>query len=283
MIISEKKLRRIVNEILNEFRLPEKNIDFEKNKMTLSSQEVSIAIDKAIGKTHASGRKFHPAFLNSLNESKQAVDMTDEELEKAVSILVNMVAKEKIYVDSLTYDNNEDLESPDLEIIKSIMLFTSGHVPTVRSPESFDLKNFKDEFSTGTFHWGADKADYSIANKLMTRISSLKRISPYLGSIFRGMRLDENVVNSLAPGIEFNNWPISSWTIKKQVALRYSQQGDENKKSVVLVINKCNYGCKIDKISDYEEEAEYVLGKKLIIKKIIKKITHIEISCEVID
>jgi hypothetical protein len=151
MKISESQLRKIIQAQLKEFRLPEKDLEINLTNKP-SPQDVSKALDNALGRTHVSGRKFHPAFLSSLNESKQAVDLTDDELLKKVHELSMMSRSDELDHRSFKFSDGSQIQSPGFEIIKSILLFTGGHVPSVRNPEAFNLdknkKNIKIKFGS---------------------------------------------------------------------------------------------------------------------------------------
>jgi hypothetical protein len=270
MIISEKKLRRIVNEILNEFRQSEKNVDLDFYQSKPTTQQVSAALDKALGGTHVSGRKFHPAFLNSLNESKQAVDFADDELLKRVHELSMMSISGDITPKYLEFSDGTEIQSPDLEIVKSILAFTGGHVPSVRNPEVFDATKTGRIKRTYTV---PNKNDYVTANIIMTRLASAHNSTGLYNEIYRGITLDQNIAKFLDPGIEFNNWPISSFTINDGEARDFIKFEDTTTEAgVLLSIEKPDFGCYIKHLSVYPSEDEYVLGKKLIIKSVRKPV-----------
>jgi len=268
MQISESKLRKIIRAQLKEFRLPEKDLGLNlANK--LSPQEVSKALDNALGRTHASGRKFHSAFLGSLNESKkQVVDMTDEELLKSVHELSMLARSGELEHRHLQLIDGTLIGSPGLEIIKSILLFTGGHVAAVRNPSNFDPDKNNAISRTNIV---PDKDDYTVANIVMTKLASARSEIAFNSKIYRGIVIDQNVAMSLDPGIEFNNWPISSFTTSTDIADRFARIKDyDTDAAVFLIIDEPNFGCNIRHLSAYTVEDEYVLGKKLIIKSVDK-------------
>ena len=267
MQISESKLRKIIRAQLKEFRLPEKDLEMNLTNK-LSPQEVSKALDNALGRTHASGRKFHPAFLSSLNESKQAIDLTDDELLNRVHHLSMLSRSDTIDHRKLEFLDGGQIQSPDLEIIKSILLFTGGNVPSVRNPEVFDPDKIKKITRSNLV---PNKDDYVTANIIMTKLASANSKIPFNNKIYRGIVIDQNVAMSLDPGIEFNNWPISSFTTSTEVADRFVRiVNPAQEAGVFLIIDEPNFGCNIRHLSAYTVEDEYVLGKKLIIKSVDK-------------
>ena len=280
MQISESKLRKIIRAQLKEFRLPEKDLEMNLTNK-LSPQEVSKALDNALGRTHASGRKFHPAFLSSLNESKQAIDLTDDELLQKVHELSMMSRSGELDYKFLQFSNGDEIQSPDLEIVTSILAFTGGHVPSVRNPEVFDATKTSKIKRTYVV---PNKSDYQIANIIMTRLASAKNGITFNDKIYRGITLDQNVAKSLDPGIEFNNWPISSFTIDSQEARDFIKFKDTRTDAgVLLSVEQPGFGCYIKHLSAYPSEDEYVLGKKLMIKSVRKPVPDAAIKMYFVD
>lgn len=267
MKVTESQLRKIIRAQLKEFRLPEKDLEMNLSNK-LSPQEVGKALDNALGRTHVSGRKFHPAFLSSLNESKQAIDLTDDELLNRVHHLSMLSRSDTIDHRKLEFLDGGQIRSPDLEIIKSILLFTGGNVPSVRNPEVFDPDKSKKITRTDLV---PGKDDYVTANIIMTKLASANNRIPFNNKIYRGITIDKNVAKSLDPGIEFNNWPISSFTTNTGVADRFMRiVNPAQEAGVFLTVDEPNFGCNIKYLSAYTVEDEFVLGKKLIIKSVHK-------------
>ena len=261
MKISESQLRKIIQVQLKEFRLPEKDIDLSSKK--LSPQDVASALDKAIGGTHASGRKFNSVFTRSLNESKkEAIDMSSDEIFERVLNLSTLSKNFLINPNALTYDSGETLQSPDLEIVKSIIVFTGGNVPTIRNPSLYDANKVKALKRTTYL---PKKNDYEIANVILSKLAVHKLKESELQPIFRGLRLNKDIAKSIVKGIEFNNWTISSWTSDIDVAHDFSiyAPGGDDVIPVVLKILDTSHGCSIQDLSIYPTESEYLLGKKI--------------------
>lgn len=280
MQISESKLRKIIRAQLKEFRLPEKDLEVNLTNK-LSPQQVGKALDNALGRTHVSGRKFHPAFLSSLNESKQAIDLTDDELLNRVHHLSMLSRSDTIDHRKLEFLDGGQIQSPDLEIIKSILLFTGGNVPSVRNPEVFDPDKSK---KITRSNLAPNKDDYVTANIIMTKLASANNQIPFNNEIYRGIVIDQNVAKSLDPGIEFNNWPISSFTIDNQQARDFIKFKDTRTDAgVLLSVEQPGFGCYIKHLSVYPSEDEYVLGKKLMIKSVRKPVPDAAIKMYFVD
>jgi hypothetical protein len=126
------------------------------------------------------------------------------------------------------------------------------------------------------------KNDYQIANKIMTKLSVSKNYSEP-DSIFRGIVVDKSIGDNLRPFIEFNNWPISSFTLDGAIAWNFITANIlPDKISVLIEINNPSHGSDISQFSYYRHESEVVLGKRLLIKDVDKNDDHIRLECDII-
>jgi hypothetical protein len=175
-----------------------------------------------------------------------------------------------------------------MKVFQSIILFTGGNVATVRDPSLFDSKKTKNT-NKDLFKnlYSVTNETYKTANSIMTRLAMSKNYSKF-NQISRGVKIDPIVADNLRPGIEFNNWPISSFTKMKAVSLGFSVAEKHDGKQVIIVIKNPSHGSDISKFSQYPNEEEVVLGKKLVIKNVqpIKYATYdedfLEVQCDIV-
>jgi hypothetical protein len=285
MKITESQLRKIIQTQLKEFRLPEKELSMS------SDNDLGVMLDKALGGKHASGRPF-PSWLNlSINENKQIIDLSEDDLLNYVDQLMSLAKRDVIDVDSFSifYDGEKhNLESPYLEIIKSIVLFTGGNVASVRSPTKFRTQLADPLYSAGKYNidYIPKKIDYQIAKNILLKLAAAKNDKINM-PIYRGITLNFHTTNLFKPGIKFNNWPLSSWTTDKTVALEFAESGygfsDDTK--ILIQIDRPRFGCYIADLSAYEAEKEVIFGKKLKIIEVVnpEEDGYMTLACKVLD
>jgi hypothetical protein len=107
-------------------------------------------------------------------------------------------------------------------------------------------------------------------------------------NLYRGIALSNEVYASLEPGIQFQNWPISSWTTNRSVANNFASQdfSPYDEKRVILYIEESEYGCEVGTATNYFAEYEVVMGKRLEIVE-VKSFRGLSlfnlVTCKVID
>ena len=267
----------------------------------LSNEEISRALDRELANKHASGRKFHSAFIRSVNENEERArisagvyDISANDLAEMIRDLSKRIGRAKIQV-AVNKDSNflekyklNSAELNDIEntVLMSVLLFTDGSVTALRDPDAFNPAKAEKIYGSEI---KPQKVDYELANYVMTKIATAA-MKPV--NIYRGISVEKNVADNLRPGIEFNNWDISSWTTSNAVALRFAYHttiSTRKKEMVPLMLNilPSSYGCNISRISGYPSEEEVVMGKRILIKKVEKKTTdygsHFSADCEVIS
>ena len=271
MKISELKLRKIIQAQLKEFRLPEKEVSISADR------NISAILDKALGGMHASGRKFPSWLSSSVNENKQIMDLNENELLTYTDQLITLQERGTLDIEkfSILHDGeNKELPSPYLEIVKSILLFTGGNVASVRSPSKFKASR-ANNLDSGVGIYSIDylpkKLDYQIAKNFLLKLAVAKN-SKINFPIYRGITLNLKDVKSIKPGIKFNNWPLSSWTANKTIAVEFSgaDAGWADDVRVLIKINNPQYGYDISSLSAYPVEKEVIFGKKIKIVKVTK-------------
>jgi len=261
---------KIIKRILNEFRMPEKELNLDLNTK-LSSVEVSKALDDAIGNKHVNGKPY-PAWLKSVKEdSIKKIKLTVASFKKFLKTEIADVS------------NNEDV----LSIWRSFYLFTSASVAAIRDPSKYNAKkavNFTKDGEAAAdlpFKFNDDdiflhlvdftptKQDYENASAILKYAASSK-IKVY-DEIHRGITVPKQVCASLAPGIQFQNWPISSWTLDRAIAVQFSRANYdyETEQRIILTVKGCEYGCAVGEATNFQNEEEVVMGKKLEIVEVI--------------
>jgi hypothetical protein len=308
--MKERLLRSIIREELKrltEFapgKFSNISLDASESDKSMSDIEVSKALDNALKGRHASGRPFSSQFRSSLHENIEEDSIVDygKLLYKMNNDLKNKDIFKKFdgagpYYNQLfkvdykkidTLKKSGQINPNEMKILQSIMLFTGGNVTSVRDPKRFDPKlTANTEIELFNNLHLVTKETYETANKILSSLAISKN---YFGfnKIFRGLNIEDDIASNLRPGIEFNNWPISSFTKVKDVALGFSIANNENQKQVLIVINNPSHGSDISKFSNYPNEQEVVLGKKILIKKIRSDQFEnfdeyfLEIECDVI-
>jgi hypothetical protein len=261
---------KIIKRLLNEFRMPEKELNLDLNTK-LSPAVVSKALDDAIGNKHVNGKPY-PAWLKSVKEdSIKKIKLTVASFKKFIKTEIADVS------------NHEDV----LSIWRSFYLFTSASVAAIRDPSKYDAKkaiNFtKDSAAVAVLPYELKdddrflhlvdftptKQDYENASAILKYAASSK-IKVY-DEIHRGITVPKQVRASLAPGIQFQNWPISSWTLDRKIAMIFSKTDYdyETENRIILTVKGCEYGCAVGDATNYQNEEEIVMGKKLEIVEVI--------------
>jgi hypothetical protein len=185
-------------------------------------------------------------------------------------ILIKIVINLRI-INIEDWDNFSDVEKA---IINSVAVFTGGHVASVRDVSKFDkaLAYKPNELIPihGEFR-NPDLSDYKLAYHVMNLFASrpCDPIEVYRGI---GVERDPSFFKGLKPGIQFNNWPISSFATKGSIARRFAKTAaflDPEKKPLVITVQNMNMGSSISPYSLYTDEYEFVSSARL-------KIIHYE-------
>jgi len=225
-----------------------------------------------------------------MSSEKEIFDLPAEKLLSLVKFFNKMASSDLIDMFNMTYKDGEPIEYPEFDLILSIRLFTGESVRTVRDPSEYNSE-FARKIQKTNPEVIPTKRLYEKANKILTKLASVKNEKANF-TIYRGISLDENVVKLLRPGMEFNNWSISSWSTSYQKAQAFGAPTKEGHVRVILKIENPGYGCDIHHLSLFVSEEEFILGKKLIIEKIdfvdnrnkfVDGKTHYQILCKVLD
>jgi len=165
------------------------------------------------------------------------------------------------------WDNFSDVEKA---IINSVAVFTGGHVASVRDVSKFDkdLAYKPNELIPihGEFR-NPDLSDYKLAHHVMSLFASrpCDPIEVYRGI---GVERDPSFFKGLKPGIEFNNWPISSFATKESTARGFAKMAAtmrRAKEPMVITVQNMNKGSLISPYSLYADEYEFVSSARLMI------------------
>ena len=267
-------------------------------------QKAGDVLDDLLSKTHASGRKL-PKGFHKITEDDSASAM---EIVKQItpSVIREVISK---YDSIEQIDVSKISDPREIAIINSLILFTAGNVATVRSPENFsdeDAKelqspimghgygsasyvdskrqNYKDDdrisksyqykMERGThlppYLLKPTKELYTIANYVLIQCGAMTGFSRKSNkTIYRGLRIPEQIHGNLKIGTTFNNKMISSWSTSKKVAEGYANdQAVSAGKWCLLTINNPQHGTDVSSLSAYEHEEEYILGTPVVIKNI---------------
>jgi hypothetical protein len=176
----------------------------------------------------------------------------------------------------------KDLTPKELEVAKSIALFTGGNVESCRNPDAFDLaaaEPFEAQFFEGDdepYAFTPTKADYQRANATLL---SLVRRPGYEGDpsevpderkglTYRGMRVDQSVLDALevgAPGFPLGN--ISSSSQGRHTAEVFGRNataadfvGSETPRPRMEVRTQTTHGTDIKLLSIFPGELETLIG-----------------------
>lgn len=166
------------------------------------------------------------------------------------------------------YKGMADLSEIEQMIITSIAIFTGGHVPSVRDVSKFNkalADNPNDLLPLRGGFRNPDLIDYKIAHHVMSLLSN-RRCKPF--EAYRGIGVDKNPAffAGLKPGIEFNNWPISSFATSESIAKRFARNvsyGYRNKEPLVIIVPNMNRGTSISPYSLFSDEDEFVSSVRL--------------------
>lgn len=286
MKITESHLRKIIRAQLKEFRLPEKELSISTNA------DIGKILDQALANKHASGRPFPSWLRNSINENLEIESMNEEALLKIVSELNKMKKNSTLFdMETLSYGIKK-LDSPYLEVLKSILLFTGGNVETVRHPSKYrsSIAKETETFGDYTMNYGdvknfiPTKSDYQIAKNVLSKLATAKNDKINM-PIYRGIAIDSEKANLIKPGIKFNNWTLSSWTIDRSIAIDFAESDyDDDNTKILIQINNPQFGCYIGNLSAFQQEKEVIFGKKLkIIDVVNEKENSMKLECEVVS
>jgi hypothetical protein len=299
-------LRKLIKEILDSWE-PESS--YTQRIDAMAPAEVALILKNAIGGRHASGKRYHSAFLKSGMNENSEVWPSPEEIEKFLKDYkenFEVTPARNMYKDNYGDEDWKNLPHVVQQIIGSIFLFTGGHVPTVRDPNKYNQRrahhpvmshkySLPADGSPASGAGGATKfpsfANYKMANHVMTILSSRKSETPV--KAYRGIKVpnDPAFLEGLKPGVEFNCWPISSFTLNYSVAVDFASgpygkltdegEWDNSECGILIKINKLITGTHIDPYSWFPNEFEFVSSPKLIIKNFIMRENggHI-LSCE---
>lgn len=185
----------------------------------------------------------------------------------------------------------EDLDLKD--VYEAVQLFTAGNVNSVRDPSAFN-KHLADDlnlsytllpskkvletqpdkyFDAVGYPLTPVKSDYESANTINNVLASANYssiVSRLQGSgvslqgantskLFRGMKLEKEVINKLNEGSTFDHGNMASWTYDLNQALRFATYGSYG--SFQAVIFECENplrGTPIEHISKYSNEREVI-------------------------
>ena len=289
---NKQNLKKLIREMLDNWE-PESS--YTQRIDAMSPKEVASILKDAIKGRHASGKKYHPAFQRGrINEASESWP-TSEEIERFLidyreefeTMPARQMFLSKGPVDYSGLDDWKNLPHTVQQIIGSIFLFTGAHVASVRDPNKYDLIKAHSKFllpddgpsSSAPGASGGEKVpslvDYRMANHVMTILSNRK--SKNNEKVYRGIRVpnDPAFLEGLKPGIEFECWPISSFTINHFVAMRFAEGEEEwgtkraglNELGVLIVIKSISTGTYIHDYSYFSGEYEFVSSPKLVIEK----------------
>jgi hypothetical protein len=276
----------------------------ENWKKFLVEQQTTALLDDLLSKTHASGREIPKGFSN-ITEDGSASPI---EIVKQItpSVIREVISK---YESIGQIDVSKITDPKEMAIINSIILFTAGNVISVRSPENFSdedakelmspimghgvgvpsyvdskrqdhkddgriSKQYKNKIKRGThlppYLFKPTKELYTIANYVLIQCGAMTGFARQNNkTIYRGLRLPEQIYGNLKTGTAFNNKMISSWSTNKKVAVGFADDQDVSAgKWCLFLVNNPQYGTDISALSAYQHEHEYILGKPLIIKSI---------------
>jgi hypothetical protein len=268
-----------LEKFLKEFKDLEKSFSFDDDNITSSS--VADALDAALGGKHVNGRPY-PSWLRSLSENSDIVSasMADAIKNYYLTIKTLLPGKKNTALSGANLDWIK--ENPDYTLIyNSIALFTGAHVASVRDPTKFDRLK-----ATKNISKIADRLptqnDYANAKSILTFLAQEKN---FLGveKLYRGISLHHSIIEKIKPGIEFQNWEISSWTVHKDIAYGFAYDEAQlggGLRPVVLKIDRCEYGNSVSHASKFPGESEVVFGRRLKIKEAFMGEEGFEIRCE---
>lgn len=270
----------------------------------LIEQKAGDVLDDLLSKTHASGRKL-PKGFDKITEDDSASAM---EIVKQItpSIIREVILK---YDSIEQIDVSKISDPRKVAIINSLILFTAGNVATVRTPENFSdedakelqspimghghgsssyvdsgrqnykdddriSKSYQDKIERGThlppYLLKPTKELYTIANYVLIQCGAMTGFSRQSNkTIYRGLRIPEQIHSNLKIGTTFNNKMISSWTTNKKIASGFaSDQAVSAGKWCLFIVNNPQHGADISSLSAYENEDEYILGTPVVVKDI---------------
>jgi hypothetical protein len=119
------------------------------------------------------------------------------------------------------------------------------------------------------------KGDERIKNIAENIEFYIQKSEPYQGTIYRGIAVRANDLDSLKIGQAVDMKGTSSWSSDKYVAKDFADNRDGEKK-IVFVTNSPEKSASIKHLSDYEEESEVVVSKDVsFLVKDIKKQTRL--------
>ena len=270
----------------------------------LVEQKAGDVLDDLLSKTHASGRKLPKGFDKiTEDDSASAIEIVKQ---ITPSVIREVISK---YDSIEQIDVSKISDPREIAIINSLILFTAGNVATVRNPENFSdedakelqspimghgygssayvdskrqnykdddriSKAYKDKMEAGThlppYLLKPTKELYTIANYVLVQCGAMTGFSRKGNkTIYRGLRIPEQIHSNLKIGTTFNNKMISSWSTKENVAEGFADdQPVSAGKWCLFVVNNPQHGTDISSLSAYEHEGEYILGTPVVIKNI---------------
>lgn len=293
---NKQALRKLIREMLDNWE-PESS--YVETIDAMSPAEVASILRDAIGGRHASGRKYHSAFLKGgMNENIEDWP-TAEEIEKfLIDYKDQFEATPARNLWKYDMEDSENLSYVAQQIIASIFLFTGAHVPTVRDPNKYNPQKAHDPIYGKKYFLPADKSatsekdrnasgaaavrkipsffNYKMANHVMKILASRKSGNVY--EAYRGIKVpnDPAFLEGLKPDTEFQCWPISSFTVRYSTANRFStvdpgQSDDVGKCGIIIAIKKLSTGTYIEPYSFFPDEFEIVSSPKLVIKRFVRE------------
>ena len=270
----------------------------------LFEQKAGDALDDLLGGFHVSGRKISEEFGGLEEDSSASV----VEIVKQITprVIREVISK---YDSIEQIDVSKISDPREIAIINSLILFTAGNVATVRSPENFSdedaeeiqspimgqgygsssyvdskrqnykdddriSKAYQDKIKSGThlppYLFKPTKELYTIANYVLVQCGAMTGFSRQSSkTIYRGLRIPEQIYENLKIGSTFNNKMISSWSTNKKVSEGFANDQDVSAgKWCLFVVNNPKHGTDISSLSAYKHEEEYILGTPVTIKDI---------------
>ena len=146
-------------------------------------------------------------------------------------------------------------------------------MPSVRDPTKFrkeKASSFEDShYLTGGLRT-PEADDYRMANHVLTILSN----RAYRGPAYRGIKVPNEPAffAGLKPGLEFQSWPISSFSTDASIARSFSTMHlKSNEAPLIISLRNLKKGTYIENYTNYDGEDEIVSSTRL---KILRYFTQ---------